>query len=138
MFYNNNPCMKGLLDPAKVIREALSKTLVYYYPYAGRLFEGPDYKLMVDCTEEGVVFVEADAVLSLNQPGDHTLQPPCRYPELLLCDVVPPGSDGLMIGWPLMFVQVTRFNCGGFALAIRFNHVMSDALGSIQFLTYYE
>ncbi|KAK6161199.1 hypothetical protein DH2020_004580 [Rehmannia glutinosa] len=131
MFYKNNPSTEGLMDPAKVIREALAKTLVYYYPFAGRLVQGPDnYKLMVDCTAEGVVFLEADADVEIEQLGD-TVQPPCRYPELLLCDV--PGSDG-MLGCPLMLVQVTRFNCGGFVLAIRFNHIISDALGSIQFV----
>ncbi|XP_011082158.1 methanol O-anthraniloyltransferase-like [Sesamum indicum] len=130
MFYKSKPSMEGL-NPVKIIREALAKTLVYYYPYAGRLIEGPDNKFMVDCTAEGVVFVEADASVSIVQLGD-TVQPPCRYPELLVSDV--PGSDG-MLGCPLMLVQVTRFKCGGFVLAIRFNHVISDALGSLQFVT---
>ncbi|KAL0393802.1 UNVERIFIED_CONTAM: Methanol O-anthraniloyltransferase [Sesamum latifolium] len=130
MFYKSKPSMEGL-NPAKIIREALARTLVYYYPYAGRLIEGPDNKFMVDCTAEGVVFVEADASVGIDQLGD-TVQPPCPYPELLMSDV--PGSDG-MLGCPLMLVQVTRFKCGGFVLAIRFNHVISDALGSLQFVT---
>ncbi|KAL0330057.1 UNVERIFIED_CONTAM: Methanol O-anthraniloyltransferase [Sesamum radiatum] len=130
MFYKSKPSMEGL-NPVKIIREALAETLVYYYPYAGRLIEWPDNKFMVDCTAEGVVFVEADASVGIDQLGD-TVQPPCPYPELLVSDV--PGSDG-MIGCPLMLVQVTRFKCGGFVLAIRFNHVISDALGSLQFVT---
>ncbi|KAL0330982.1 UNVERIFIED_CONTAM: Methanol O-anthraniloyltransferase [Sesamum angustifolium] len=130
MFYKSKPSMEGL-NPVKIIREALAETLVYYYPYAGRLIEWPDNKFMVDCTAEGVVFVEADASVGIDQLGD-TVQPSCPYPELLVSDV--PGSDG-MIGCPLMLVQVTRFKCGGFVLAIRFNHVISDALGSLQFVT---
>lgn len=31
-------------------------------------------------------------------------------------------------------MQVTRFTCGGFVLAIRFNHTMMDSQGFIQFL----
>ncbi|KAK6158580.1 hypothetical protein DH2020_005894 [Rehmannia glutinosa] len=127
MFYKNNPSMKGK-DPVNVIREALAKALVYYYPYTGRLVEEPDKKLKVDCTAKGVGFLEADAQVTLEQLGD-TIQPPCPYSEFLLA-----GDEG-MLDCPLMFIQVTRLMCGGFVLAIRFNHVMSDALGSLQFVT---
>jgi hypothetical protein len=42
-------------DPIKVLKHALSQTLVYYYPLAGRIREGARGKLMVDCTGEGDV-----------------------------------------------------------------------------------
>ncbi|KAA8527997.1 hypothetical protein F0562_035134 [Nyssa sinensis] len=129
MFYKTNPLMKGK-DPVRAIREAVAKALVYYYPYAGRLHEGPNRKLLVDCTGEGVLFVEADANIKLEQLGD-TIQPPCPYRQELLYDV--PGSGGIL-GCPLMLIQVTRLLCGGFVLAVRLNHTMSDALGLVQFL----
>ncbi|KAL3610128.1 hypothetical protein D5086_001148 [Populus alba] len=92
-------------DPVKVIRDALAHALVYYYPLAGRLKEGDSRKLMVDCTREfGVLFIEADADITLEHLGD-AIQPPCPYLEHFLCDV--PGSSGI-IGCPLMLIQVTR------------------------------
>ncbi|KAA8527999.1 hypothetical protein F0562_035132 [Nyssa sinensis] len=130
MFYKSDPSMKGK-DPVKVIREALAETLVFYYPFAGRLVEGPNRKLMVDCTGEGVLFIEADANVRIEQLGHDIIQPPCPYLKDLLYDV--PGSEGIL-GCPLLLIQVTRFICGGFVFAIRFNHTMSDGPGFVQFL----
>ncbi|CAI9755549.1 unnamed protein product [Fraxinus pennsylvanica] len=129
-FYRGNPSMRGR-DPAGVIREGLAKTLVYYYPFVGRIIEGDNRKLMVDCNEEGVLLVEADANINIEQLGDNIL-PLCPFMEEFLHDV--PGSKGI-IGCPLLLIQVTRFICGGFALGIRFNHNMADAHGMIQLLT---
>ncbi|KAI3828864.1 hypothetical protein L1987_02974 [Smallanthus sonchifolius] len=108
-FYPDNPNM-GNTNPAGVIRDALAKLLVFYYPLAGRLKEGPGRKLMVDCTGEGVLFIEAEADVTLEQFGK-TLHPPFPCLEKLLCDVS--GSGGI-IGSPLMQIQVTRLLCGAF------------------------
>ncbi|CAK7336970.1 unnamed protein product [Dovyalis caffra] len=129
-FYRNNPSMEGK-DPVKVIREALAKTLVFYYPFAGRLKEGPNRKLMVECAGQGILFTEADADVTLEQLVD-ALPPPSHWFEELLFDV--PGSRGIL-NCPLLLVQVTRLKFGGFIFAIRFNHTMSDAQGVVQFLT---
>nr|UUA44353.1 alcohol acyltransferase type III.2 [Vitis vinifera]UUA44357.1 alcohol acyltransferase type III.2 [Vitis vinifera]UUA44358.1 alcohol acyltransferase type III.2 [Vitis vinifera]UUA44360.1 alcohol acyltransferase type III.2 [Vitis vinifera]UUA44361.1 alcohol acyltransferase type III.2 [Vitis vinifera] len=129
MFYRNNPLMDGK-DPVKVIREALGKALIYYYPFAGRLIEGDNRKLMVDCTGEGVLFIEADADTTLENLGD-AIQPMCPCFEELLYDV--PGSTRIL-GSPLILIQVTRLRCGGFIFALRLNHTLSDAAGLIQFL----
>ncbi|KAK7316335.1 hypothetical protein VNO77_35295 [Canavalia gladiata] len=129
-FYRHDPS-NARKDPVEVIRKALAKTLVFYYPFAGRLREGPGRKLMVDCTGEGVLFIEADADVTLNQFGD-ALQPPFPCLEELLYDV--PGS-GDVLNTPLLLIQVTRLKCGGFILAIRLNHTMSDAAGLVQFMT---
>ncbi|KAF8687809.1 hypothetical protein HU200_042747 [Digitaria exilis] len=118
-------------DPVEVIRDALSKALVHYYPFAGRLREHDDgRKLTVDCTAEGVLFVEADADVPLEHFGDALLPPfPCL--EELIFDV--PGSSDIL-NTPLLLFQVTRLTCGGFILCVRLNHTMADAQGMAQFL----
>ncbi|BBN68681.1 HXXXD-type acyl-transferase family protein [Prunus dulcis] len=108
MSYKNNPSMKGN-DAVEVIREALSRALVYYYPLAGRLREGPNRKLMVECNGEGVLFIEANADVTLAQLGERL------------------HSFSILRG-------VTRLSCGGFILALRVNHTMCDAAGLLQFL----
>ncbi|KAM3397397.1 hypothetical protein P3S68_000909 [Capsicum galapagoense] len=122
--------MEGI-DPAKVIKDALSKTLVFYYPLAGRLIEGPNGKLMVNCNGEGILFTEAYADVELEMLGE-SIKPPCPYLEDLLYNV--PGSDRI-IHCPLMLIQITRFTtCGRFAVAVRVNHIMVDAFGLVLFL----
>ncbi|XP_004301775.1 PREDICTED: methanol O-anthraniloyltransferase-like [Fragaria vesca subsp. vesca] len=128
-YKNDNPSMKQK-DPVEVIRDALRRALVYYYPFAGRVRKGSNGKLLVDCNGEGIVFIEADADVTLEQLGD-SLQPPCSFLEDFLFDV--PGSDDIL-GTPLLLLQVTRLRCGGFIFALRINHTMSDAVSLSQFL----
>ncbi|CAL4916749.1 unnamed protein product [Urochloa decumbens] len=128
-FYRRNEAMAGK-DPAWVIRDAVARALVPYYPLAGRLREHDGGKLAVDCTAEGVLFVEADADVGLEHFGDALLPPfPCI--EELIFDV--PGSSAIL-NTPLLLFQVTRLACGGFILAVRDNHTMADAQGLTQFL----
>ncbi|KAJ1295816.1 hypothetical protein BS78_01G252000 [Paspalum vaginatum] len=120
----------AVVDAAKAIKEGLEKALVYYYPIAGRLREVSKGKLAVDCTGEGVVFVEANADVRLGELGD-PLVPPYPCIEELVCDI---GDVKDVLGKPLMFMQVTRFKCGGFAMGVSICHNMADAFGTTQFL----
>jgi hypothetical protein len=89
-------------DPVKVLKHALSQTLVYYYPFAGRIREGVGRKLMVDCTGEGVMFVEAEADVTLDQFGE-SLQPPFPCFQELLHDV---ADSEIIIDRPIRLIQV--------------------------------
>lgn len=130
-FYRNNPLpAMDCKDPVKVIRQGLSKALGFYHPLAGRLKEGSNHKLMVDCTGEGVWFTEADANVKFEYFGDE-IQIPSPYLDQLLYNI--PGSDGIL-GSPLLLIQVTRLICGGFILALRLNHTVGDAFGMVQFM----
>lgn len=59
-------------------------------------------KLVVECTGEGVLFIEADDDVALRQFGD-ALQPPFPFLGELLYDV--PGSSGALDS-PLLLFQV--------------------------------
>ncbi|KAG8093293.1 hypothetical protein GUJ93_ZPchr0012g20453 [Zizania palustris] len=117
-------------NPADAIRAALAEALVYYYPMAGRLRELPKEKLAVECTGEGVVFVEATADVRMRDLGEPPM-PPFRRAEEFLCDV---GDAGVVIGKPLVFMQVTLLKCGAFVIGTQICHCMADAFGTYQFL----
>ncbi|PIN19370.1 benzyl alcohol O-benzoyltransferase [Handroanthus impetiginosus] len=57
--------------------------------------------------------------------------PPCPYIEELMCRV--PDSGGI-IGCPLLFLQITRFICGGLSMGILLNHTLADGYGAMLFL----
>lgn len=101
-FFRSNALAGRPDDPVKAIRAALREALVYYYPIAGRLREDGAGRLVVDCTAEGVVFVEAYVDARLEEFGEPLLPPyPCV--EELLCHV---GDTRAIVGKPLLFMQV--------------------------------
>ncbi|MBA0697706.1 hypothetical protein Goari_021235, partial [Gossypium aridum] len=63
---------KGNDDAGEVIKDALRKVLVHYYPLAGRLTISSEGKLIVDCTGEGALFVKAEANCTMEEIGDIT------------------------------------------------------------------
>jgi benzyl alcohol O-benzoyltransferase len=95
-------------DPACVIRRALGEALVPFYPLAGRLREVEGRKLVVDCTGEGVLFVEADADVRLDELEATGLRPPFPCMDQLLFDV--DGSSGVL-HCPLLLIQVPHQFC---------------------------
>lgn len=86
----------------KVIKEALSKVLVHYYPLAGRLTISPQGKLIVDCTAEGAVLVEASANCRMDVIGDLTKPQPEKLGMLVYN--IPGAKNVLQI--PPMVAQV--------------------------------
>ncbi|KAM0935000.1 putative omega-hydroxypalmitate O-feruloyl transferase [Dioscorea sansibarensis] len=121
---------KGNENAAEVIRNALAKVLVHYYPLAGRLTISSEGKLIVNCTGEGAVFVEADAECNMEEIGDIAKPDPLTLGKLVYN--VPGAKNILEI--PPLVAQVTRFKCGGFILGLSMNHCMFDGLGAMEFV----
>ncbi|KAA8542086.1 hypothetical protein F0562_023238 [Nyssa sinensis] len=113
---------KGNETAVEVIKDALSKVLVHYYPVAGRLTISSEGKLIVDCTGEGAVFVEAEANCGLEEIGDNTKPDPVTLGKLVY-DI--PGAKNIL-EIPLLVVQVTKFKCGGFVLGLCMNHLQAS------------
>uniref|UniRef100_A0ACD5TY58 Uncharacterized protein n=1 Tax=Avena sativa TaxID=4498 RepID=A0ACD5TY58_AVESA len=122
----------GKGSPASVVREALGKALVDYYPFAGRFVvaeEDTAGEVRVACTGEGAWFVEAAAACSLAEVKH--LDHPMAIPKEELLPEPAPGVPPLDM--PIM-VQVTEFTCGGFVVGLISVHTIADGLGAGQFI----
>ncbi|KAJ1260981.1 hypothetical protein BS78_10G273200 [Paspalum vaginatum] len=129
--YRSSPAKAGQ-DPARVVREALARALVPYYPIAGRLREEEGRKLVVDCGAQGVMFAEADADLTADDFGDVKSPPfPC-FEHFILESTTVAGVEPVL-DRPLLYIQVTRLKCGGFIFGQRICHCIVDAPGAMQF-----
>ncbi|XP_050230802.1 omega-hydroxypalmitate O-feruloyl transferase-like [Mercurialis annua] len=121
---------KGNENCAEVIKNALEKVLVHYYPLAGRLMISPEGKLIVNCTGEGAVFVEAEANCGMEEIGDITKPDPHTLGKLVYD--IPDAKNILQM--PPLVAQVTKFKCGGFVLGLCMNHCMFDGIGAMEFV----
>ncbi|KAL0539170.1 hypothetical protein IC582_023351 [Cucumis melo] len=121
-------------SPAAIIREALSKALVPYYPLAGRL-KPQTYPLQLDCSnqEQGILFVEAssDSTLDSLMYLDDLSSIPFH---LLLPEEHESESESESEAEALVKMQITEFACGGFVIGLIFCHSICDGLGAAQFL----
>ncbi|CAL5440670.1 unnamed protein product [Camellia sinensis] len=90
---------RGNEDAVEVIKDALSKVLVHYYPLAGRLTISAEGKLIVDCNGEGAVFVEAEANCKIEEIGDNTKPDPVTLGKLVY-DI--PGAKNILEMPPLV------------------------------------
>jgi hypothetical protein len=96
---------KGNEKAGEVIKNALKKVLVHYYPLAGRLSISSEGKLIVDCSGEGAVFVEAEANCAMKEIGDITKPDPETLRKLVYD--IPAAKNILEI--PPLVAQVCKF-----------------------------
>ncbi|KAM0905223.1 hypothetical protein ACQ4PT_017508 [Festuca glaucescens] len=119
-------------EPAETVRRALSRALVHYHPIAGRLAActgGGDSDFQIACTGEGVAFVAATANCTLEDA--RFLHTPLAIP---LADLAFRYGGRCRLSDPLLMVQVTEFACGGYVVAVTWNHTVADGFGVAQFL----
>ncbi|KAL6953326.1 shikimate O-hydroxycinnamoyltransferase [Sarracenia purpurea var. burkii] len=113
---------------AGVMKEALSRALVPFYPMAGRLAKDEYGRIEIDCNGEGALFVEAETEASIDDFGDFA-------PTLELRRLIPAVdySKGISTD-PLLVLQVTYFKCGSISLGVGIQHHVADGTSSLHFI----
>ncbi|KAJ6355297.1 hypothetical protein OIU77_005810 [Salix suchowensis] len=112
---------------AEVLKEALSKVLVSFYPVAGRLARDANGRVGINCNGEGVLFVEAETDSAMDDFVD--LKRSDELPQL-----IPTVDYSDISSYPLLVLQVTRFRCGGVCLGVGWHHIMADGTGCLHFI----
>uniref|UniRef100_A0A2N9HYJ1 Shikimate O-hydroxycinnamoyltransferase n=1 Tax=Fagus sylvatica TaxID=28930 RepID=A0A2N9HYJ1_FAGSY len=126
-FYRPSTSTNNFFD-ANVLKEALSKALVPFYPMAGRLKRDEDGRIEIDCNAEGVLFVQAHTTSLIDDFGDFA-------PTLELRQLIPSVdySKGIET-YPLLVLQVTYFKCGGVSLGVGMQHHVADGFSGLHFV----
>ncbi|KAI3883198.1 hypothetical protein MKX03_017658 [Papaver bracteatum] len=112
-----------------VLKDGLSKALVTYYPIAGRLKRNESGRSEIDCTGEGVTFIEAETDSCIEDLGDFT---PNEHLMPLVPNLVNDDDDISM--YPPLLVQVTHFKCGGVCLSTSLSHIVVDGVSGVNFV----
>ncbi|KAF8776654.1 hypothetical protein HU200_003381 [Digitaria exilis] len=120
-----------------IIKRALSKALVHYYPFVGRIvssgaIDGDEFSIY--CTGDGVEFLTVSVDSTLKEAKIFDESSGAKTKALLddLAVFYPTGSYGF--DDPLLSLQVTKFSCGGLVLGVTWNHAIADGIGIAQFL----
>ncbi|CAN0880233.1 HCT, partial [Linum grandiflorum] len=122
----------NFFDP-KVLKDALEKTLVSFYPMAGRLVVGESGRVELDCNGEGVLFRVADADVTVDEVGEFL--PSVGSEDQFVSQLVPSVdySKGIS-SLPVCLLQVTRFKCGGVGIGVGINHTVADGQSAFSFI----
>ncbi|KAL8123112.1 shikimate O-hydroxycinnamoyltransferase-like [Apium graveolens] len=112
----------------KVLKDALSRALVPFYPMAGRLKRDDDGRVEIDCNGEGVLFVEAESDGVVDDFDDFA-------PTLELRQLIPTVDYSLGISsYSLLVLQITFFKCGGVSLGVGMQHHAADGASGLHFI----
>uniref|UniRef100_A0A5B6ZNY9 Putative shikimate O-hydroxycinnamoyltransferase-like n=1 Tax=Davidia involucrata TaxID=16924 RepID=A0A5B6ZNY9_DAVIN len=113
---------------SSVLKEALSRVLVPFYPVAGRLGRDDNGRFEINCNGEGVLFVEAKSESAIDDFGDFTPRP--EFQQL-----VPAVDYSAHVSSYALFVsQVTYFKCRGVSLGVGVQHTLADGKSALHFI----
>ena len=115
---------KTVTQISNILKTSLSKVLTHYYPLAGRV----KHNLVVHCSDQGVQFFEAKVKSQLL--SDVIANPLLSESDL---NKFLPFKTSEATEIPLG-VQLSVFDCGGFAIGVSISHRIADALSYFIFV----
>ncbi|TXG72639.1 hypothetical protein EZV62_001218 [Acer yangbiense] len=111
-----------------VIKESMFSWLNDYYVVSGRFRHSDSGRPYVKCNDCGVRFIEAECEKTVDEwleMRDYSLNKQLVYH-------LPIGPE--ISFSPPVFLQVTRFKCGGMSLGLSWAHILGDAFSACEFI----
>ncbi|KAL2938707.1 Acetyl-CoA-benzylalcohol acetyltransferase [Bienertia sinuspersici] len=105
------------------LEDSLPNTLSLFYPLAGRIHDANTFT----CNDDGVPYVHA----FVNKPLEDVAH------KMDVCDLdrlLPSYGEKGCFTTLLLAIQVNCFSCGGLAIGVKMNHVISDAFSLLMFV----
>ncbi|XP_004232633.1 acyltransferase Pun1-like [Solanum lycopersicum] len=109
-----------------LLQTSLSKTLVSYYPYAGKLRDNA----IVDCNDMGAEFLSVRINCTMSEILDH---PDASQAESIVFPKDLPWANNYE-GGNLLVAQVSKFDCGGIAISVCLSHKIGDGTSVLNFV----
>ncbi|CAI9091749.1 OLC1v1026855C1 [Oldenlandia corymbosa var. corymbosa] len=129
LVYNPHPAGLDKSNTLARLKSALAKSLVPYYPLAGRVRARADGSgLEVVCRGQGAVFIEANSDCTVPE-FERAPKYSTEWRKLLSLHV-----EDVLMGAPPLVVQLTWLEDGGATLGVGFSHCLCDGIGSGEFL----
>ncbi|KAI5674932.1 hypothetical protein M9H77_05882 [Catharanthus roseus] len=107
------------------LHDSLSKTLIHYYPFAGRLVKN-DY---IDCSDQGIEFLEVRIhcpILDILKKNTKSYSIGLVFPR----EMVPKNANQES----LVAVQLSHFDCGGIAIGVCLSSKIADGSAATTFM----
>ncbi|XP_024532968.1 rosmarinate synthase [Selaginella moellendorffii] len=133
LFFERGDSRMDFAALVTALEESLRWVLVSFRPLCGRMVVDQDLSsgLWIDCSgETSVRFAEAQTAARLEDLGGFEPSEFCDSLVEIGCSPKYPWDPKL----PLLFVQVTRFGCGGISLGIAFSHQTMDGVSAWNFM----
>ncbi|XP_050204709.1 stemmadenine O-acetyltransferase-like [Mercurialis annua] len=136
LFYTKDPDFTNS-ERCNMLKTSLSKALTTFYPLAGRVRNNT----YIDCNDEGVLFVEAQANFPLSNILESSDSAAGSKKVHKVRSCYDPNSNKKFFPLQLdegkdfaAFFQITFFNCGGLAISMAMSHKLGDGLSVMVFL----
>ncbi|XP_008802334.2 protein ECERIFERUM 26-like [Phoenix dactylifera] len=112
----------------KALKEPMFPWLDVYYPVAGRIRRTEAGRPFVKCNDCGVRIVETKCGQTLEEWLE--IKDSSRWRQLVPEKVLGPDLHFS----PFVFIQFTRFKCGGMAIGFSWSHILGDAITATNFI----
>jgi len=112
----------------KILKDSLSRLLVYYFPFAGRGLDCPCCRMVsFSCTDEGIDFEVCKSELTIA-----SIREKSKTKSHYEAAFVPP--ELVNVNGMAMAIKVTYLACGGCAIGVTIHHCFVDGDGFFYFM----